>query len=211
MKLRFTVVAMLFASLLVLASVNIAQAQWDALSSGYAVTTDKHGQIVIIGQSVTAWAGTNDTTVDEVEFRWLDPAGNLAIDPQFVGVFGPYKTPGVPPPEDLPPGVSVPEEIVEWAGLRDGSGDPGHFPEVDIFYAINKQIPNIIGDWGVQAIFHDGDGAVHHIRGKNSDIVAIRATSFNVVPEVPFGTIAILLSWFGILGVFALGKKHFHE
>lgn len=204
MKLRFTLVAMLLASVLVCASINIAEAQWDALSSGYAVTTDQHGKIVPIGLPVTAIAGTNDSTVKTVEFVWHFPNGSVYVDPPpRIPVFGPYKTPNVP--------LGVPEEIVDWARLRDGSVDPGHFPQVDVWYANNTQIPNVIGDWGVQAIFHDGVASAHHIRGKNSDTVAIRATSFNVVPEVQFGTIAILLGWFGVLGIFALRKKHFHE
>jgi len=203
MILRSTVVAMLLASLLILASVSIAEAQWDALSSGYAVTTNYHGKIVPIGLLVTAIAGTNDSTVKTVEFIWHFPNGTVCADIPGIPVFGPYKTPKVPP--------GVPEEIVDWAGLRDGSGDPGHFPQVDVWYANNTQRPDVIGDWGVQAVFHDGVLSAHHIRGKNSDTVAIRATSFNTVPEVPFGTIAILLGWFGVLGIFALRKKHVHE
>ena len=137
---------------------------------------------------MTATAGTTDSEVKKVEFRWLDPDGNLVWDVN-VTVFGPYTTP------DVPDNITLPPEIIEWAEENQG---------IDIWYAQNTQIPDVLGDWGVQAIFHDSG----KIQGKNSDIVAIRATSFNVVPEVPFGTIVILLSMFGALGVFAIKRKH---
>jgi len=195
MKLRYTATAILFASIIVLASSNVAQAQWDALSSGYAITTNWHGEEVPIGQSVTAWAGTTDSAVDEVEFRWLDPSGNMAVDPPpHVSVFGPYVTPAVPD--------GVPEEIVEWSIKYQG---------VEVWYAFNTQGPDvldILGDWGVQANFYDiPNPGPKSLRGRNTDIIAIRATSFNVVPEVPFGTIVILLSMFGALGVFATRRR----
>jgi hypothetical protein len=197
MKHRFTVAAILLAFLLVIGSANIAQAQWDALSSGYAVTTNWHGEDVPIGQSITAWAGTTDSLADGVEFRWLDPSGNLAVIPAprvLVSVLGPYVTPSVP--------SGAPQEIVDWA-IK--------YPGQTVWYATNTQGPdvlNILGDWGVQANFYDSDNPVKTLRGRNSDIIKIRATSFNVVPEVPFGTIVILLSMFGALGVFATKKKH---
>jgi len=188
MKLRFAVAAILFTILLILASANIAQAQWPALASGYAVTTNWHGKDVPIGQSVTAWAGTTDSAVKTVEFKWLDPSGNVVIiPPPRVSVFGPYTTPNHP--------SNVPQEIVDWSNK---------YPGVTVWYANNTQTLNILGDWGVQAIFHDS-GKI--MKGKNSDIVRIRATSFNVVPEVPFGTIVILLSMFGALGIFAVKRK----
>jgi len=200
MKMRFIV--LLLVSFLVFTSISMVQAQWDALSSGYAVTTDKHGQIVIVGlESVTAWAGTTDDTIQIVEFVWHLPA-----DPPYYEavqwdenetIFGSYVTPDYPP--------DAPQEIKDWAALRDGSGEPGHYPIVTVYYAKNgPKVPDVIGDWGVQALFHN-----HHTTpGHDTTKVMVRATSFEVVPEVPFGTIAILLSWLGILGVFALRKKH---
>jgi len=190
MKLQYAVVAMLLASLLALATVDIAEAQWDALGSGYAVTTDFHGKEVLPGFLVTATAGTSDSIVKTVEFRWISPDGSVYASP-IVPVFGPYTTP------DFPPGITLTPEITSWITDPKNAG-------IEVWYAQDAQIPNAVGDWGVQAIFHD----TGKIRGKNSDTIAVRATSFNVVPEVPFGTIAILLSWIGILGVFVLRKKH---
>jgi hypothetical protein len=46
---------------------------------------------------------------------------------------------------------------------------------------------DIMGDWGVQALFIGPGGTV---KEQVSDVIAIRATSFNVIPEVPIlGTI----------------------
>ena len=188
MKPRFAVATILFAILLVFANTNIAQAQWPAISSGYAVTTDWHGEDVLIGESVTATAGTTDSNVTQVEFRWLDPGGNVEFGGGiFVDVFGPYTTPDVPP--------NVPQEVIDWAVDH---------PGVDVWYANNIQTPEILGDWGVQALFHAGSG---NIKGQDSTIVAIRASSMNTVPEVPFGTIAMSLSMFVILGVFTIKRK----
>lgn len=200
MKLRFVVVTMVLVTLLVFGSTNLAKAQWPAMSSGYAVTTNWHGEDVPIGESVTAIAGTTDNEVEKVEFRWLDPDGNPVWEGDLttVDVFGPYTTPNVPQGVvDL--GV---QEIIDWANAN---------PGVTIWYANDTRTPDILGDWGVQAFFIDESNPTKSLRGKNSDIIAIRATSFNVVPEVPFGTIVILLSMFGSLSVYAIRRKHFSK
>jgi len=62
-------------------------------------------------------------------------------------------------------------------------------------------------NWGVQALFLDAEGK---LQGPNPyPIVQIKAISWHAVPEVPFGTIAILLSMLGALSVFAIKKKAF--
>ena len=52
--------------------------------------------------------------------------------------------------------------------------------------------PDSLGDWGVQAFFQDGEGkTVQEVE----DVVAIRATSFNAVPEIPLlGTASIAIA-----------------
>lgn len=196
MKLPYAIVAALLTSFLLLAGVNLADAQWEALGSGFAVTTNYHGIDVPLGQPVTATAGwapalapeqLREIVVHEVEFVWHYPDGTVAMS-ATVPVSGPIVAPGVPP-------APIPPEISKWA-----QDNPG----ITYWYAQNAQIPTAAGDWGVQAIFHD----TVRICGKNSDTVRIRSTSFNMVPEVPFGTAAILLSWIGILGIFAVRKKH---
>ena len=56
--------------------------------------------------------------------------------------------------------------------------------------------PDSLGDWGVQALFVGSDGQTIQ---EVENVVAIKATSFNVVPEVP------ILGTAGIAGAMALG------
>jgi hypothetical protein len=59
--------------------------------------------------------------------------------------------------------------------------------------------PDSIGDWGVQVIFQGPTGQT-----VNSfvDKIAIRATSFNVIPEVPLlGTVGASAAMIGALGL----------
>jgi len=198
MKLPYIVVVFLLTGLFLLAGVNLADAQWDALSSGFAVTTNYHGKDVLIGQSVTAtagWApalapaGIRDIEVETVEFVWHFPNGTVAYT-DIVGI----STDSITTPNEAPP-APIPPEISEWGEK---------YPGVEYWYAQSTHAPTVLGDWGVQAIFHN----TVRICGKNSETIRVRGTSFNVVPEVPFGTAVILLSWIGLLGVFAVRKKH---
>ena len=62
-----------------------------------------------------------------------------------------------------------------------------------------------IGNWGVQALFLDAEG---NLQGPNPyPIVKIRAISYHVTPEVPFGTIATILTMLGALGVFSIVSR----
>lgn len=72
---------------------------------------------------------------------------------------------------------------------------------------VSTGVPDQTGDWGVQALFYDSGG---HGRGPLAGLpekVAVKGTSFFVVPEIAFGTIAVLSATFGALGIFALKKK----
>ena len=177
MKTRYLALALLPLCLLV----ATAYAQWPPIGNGYAVTTNWHGKNVPIGESVTAWAGTQDTSVTQVEFRWHDPAEQTVWD-VTVPVFGPYTTSNVP--------LGVPEEIVEWS-----NDNPGYI----IWYATNTQVPDLPGEWGVQAIFRD---PTHGGKGQDSTKVMIRSTSVNVIPEVPIvgtvGAAAVMLLGIGL-------------
>ena len=132
MKLPFAVAAMLLASLLVLASADKAQAQWNDIDHGYAVTTEW-------GHSITAWAGTTDSNVRTVEFQWLDTYGNPAWNHRLA-VFGPYITPNTPP--------DAPQEIISWAEQHPGK---------TVWYASDTQEPEVIGTWIVHSVFHGSD------------------------------------------------------
>jgi hypothetical protein len=66
-----------------------------------------------------------------------------------------------------------------------------------VYYANSTFTPNAMGDWGVQAKFLD----IHHFcRFTWVEKVARRATSFNVIPEIPLigtagASIAMLLGF----------------
>lgn len=81
----------------------------------------------------------------------------------------------------------------------------GTYQSLQVLWANNTQtIYQPLGDWGIQALFYDEYG---DIRGQDSGIVAIRATSFEAVPEVPFGTIATILAFFGALALYVTRWK----
>jgi len=74
-----------------------------------------------------------------------------------------------------------------------------------IWDAYDTQTLDMMGNWGVQALFIDEEG---RLQGPNPyPIVKIKAISWHVIPDVPLGTIAAILSMFGALGVFAIVKR----
>ncbi len=139
---------------------------WSAIDgSGYAVTSNWHGIDVTGYQEVTITAGTTRASIHVVIFRWNDPAGNTVWE-DTVPVSGPLTTPQTPP-------EPIPDELEQWATTN---------PDVTYFYAQAKRTPNIPGDWGVQAFFIGADG---RSKAGLEDVVTVRATSFNLIPEVP--------------------------
>jgi len=136
--------------------------------------------------------------------------------------------------ENFPDPVMIGDPVIAWAGTTndqidevkfrwlppEGSGldpivavgtDEGYVdvPGVGRVYQwSNTQYPNVEGDWGVQAVFYDAAG---HGQGPIPDQplkTQIRARSFFAVPEVPIGTITVVVAMFGALGFFALKRKH---
>jgi len=182
----------LLVALTLIVTPTIVQAQWPAINSGYAVTTNWHGIDVPLGASVTAWAGTTDSTVEKVEFIWKDADGNVVRDEMVTvdATLDKYTTPAVPP--------GAPPEIVDWAQKPMNWG-------ITIWYAQDTypSVTDPLGDWSVKAKFINAFGQTV---SSESDSFPVRATSFNVVPEVSFGTIAILIAMFGAL----LASKRFH-
>ena len=74
-----------------------------------------------------------------------------------------------------------------------------------IWDANDTQTLDMVGNWGVQALFLDSEG---NLQGPNPyPIEAIRAISYHVVPEVPLGAITAVLSMLGALGVFAIVRR----
>jgi len=175
----------IFAIMLVLVSVglllsiNTVYAPWTTLGTGYAITSNVHGIDILPGTPVTITAGTLDSNVVKITFRWHEPPdGN-----------GPVRW-----------------EVTKFVYTNGTQGQWNDGTWADIRYANDTQTPDIIGDWGVQAFFRDSTGKD---RAGLANVISIKATSFNTVPEVPFGTIAILVSMFGALSVFIIKKKTF--
>jgi len=113
-----------------------------------------------------------------------------------------------------PPHPEATEVVFRWHRPDGSHYDVGPKPltlsgdtwdGLPIWDAYDTQTLVMIGDWGVQALFCDEEGK---LQGPNPyPIVQIRAISYHVIPEVPFGTIATILSMLGALGAFAIVKK----
>lgn len=188
MKLRLISASILLAGILIVLAVNIAYAQWAAIKdSGYAITTDWHGETVPFGERVTAWAGTTNSSVYKVEFEWLNETDHVIFEENITNLVS-YTTPSVP--------LGVPQEIIDWADK---------YPNYTILYANSSQIPNSIGNWTVKAYFYALGG---HVRGPETNIVKMRATSLHTVPDIPVvGTAGAVAAMLLGLGLFWHKKK----
>jgi hypothetical protein len=135
-KIHTCYVASYFAQLI---NSKYSQAQWSAISSGYAVTTNFHGIDVPVGQPVWAIAGTTDSSITEIIFSWLDPDGNpVETEPVentgFVTIC----------PSDAP------QEVKDWTAAND---------DATVWYASSELFaPSQVGDWTVKATFIGATG-----------------------------------------------------
>lgn len=163
---------------IILISVSVVNAPWSTLGTGYAITSNYHGVDILPGTPVTITAGTLDSNVVKITFRWHEPPdGN-----------GPVRW-----------------EVTVPIFTNGTTGQWNNGTTAEIRYAQNTQTPDVLGDWGVQAFFRDSTGKD---RADLTNVINIKATSFNAVPEVPFGTLAILTAMFGAIAIFAIKKKH---
>jgi len=73
----------------------------------------------------------------------------------------------------------------------------------------SSYILNVAGDWGVQAYYYNDTNAPFDEYKLTSGKIAIKAISFliNVIPEIPYGTIGILLTMLGAFFVFYIRSK----
>lgn len=161
--------------------INVTYAPWQSIESGYAITTDYHGEIVPPGTLVTATAGTTDSSVEKVTFRWHFPNGSVAREIEA----SPLLTSPYPPP-------NVPQEVIDYEN------------STIIWYVQDDMVPNVVGDWGVQAFFQGNDGKD---KSNVTDVIMIRAESFEAIPETPMGTIGAAATMIIALALFALKKK----
>jgi hypothetical protein len=113
-----------------------------------------------------------------------------------------------------PPWPTATQVVFRWNGPDGSSFDVGPidltlsgdtWDGLPIYDAYDTQTLDLMGDWGVQALFIDEDGK---LQGPNPyPIVKIKAISWHVIPEVPLGTIAAIISMFVALSVFARRVK----
>ena len=186
MKLRIYIAAILLLGALTVCS-GLAYAadlkgSWNALSSGYAITRwPWDGGEIFVGDDATVRAGTT-----------------------------------VPPP---PEGSGPTQVVFRWIRPNGSSWDVGPVdlaPSGDtwdgkpIYDAYDTQTIDMLStpteDWGVQALFLDENGT---LKGPSTPypIVKIKAISWHAIPEVPFGTIAAALAFFGALAIYAVKTK----
>lgn len=191
MKLTYSSTLML-TCVLVIIGASAASADgyqgWSPIkNTGYAVISNYQGMEVPPGQTVWVTAGTTNLSITNIVFRWHDPNNNTVWEDN-IPVQGPITTPSVP--------GNVHQEVIDWANNNQG---------VAYLYAQSAHEPNIIGDWGVQAFFI-GEG------GKNvngiTNVIKIRSTSFNVIPDLPIvGTAGALVTMFFGLSFFLHKKR----
>lgn len=157
-----------------ISTAGFANAPWSTIGTGFAITSNVHGIDIPPATAVTVTAGTLDSRVTHVTFRWHMPNDTVARQ------------------------VIVPV-------FTNGTTDQWNNGTVALVrFAIDTYSASVLGDWGVQAFFQDSVGTA---RAGLEDVIKIRATSFNVIPEVPFGTLMILIGMFGALGVLSVRRK----
>lgn len=178
MKARFAALGIpVILGILILSSA--VYAPWSTLGTGYAITSNVHGIDVPPGTPVTVTAGTLDSNVMNVTFRWHEPPdGN-----------GPVRW------EDTVP-IFTDGTYGEW---NNGT-------TAEIRYAENTHTlpPDVLGDWGVQAFFRDSTGKD---KANLTNVIKTKATSFNAVPDVPYGTIGAAAVMLIALGLFVIKKR----
>lgn len=83
-------------------------------------------------------------------------------------------------------------------------GVPGVEDGTPVRRFTDSYAPDIIGNWSVKATFINAFGQTP---ASENDSFPVRATSFHVIPEVPLGTIAIILTMFASMGFFTIRKR----
>ncbi len=98
------------------------------------------------------------------------------------------------------PDGNVMFEVVDNTATADGE-----FEGKTIFTFSSAEVVNDQGDWGVQALFQDGEGKT---KEGIEEVVSIKATSFFVVPDLPFiGTLGATMAGLLGLGLLAVKRK----
>ena len=173
---------------------SVVHASWSTLETGYAVTSNWTGLETEDGTPVTITAGTLDSTVTSVTFRWLaisDGNGDYLLE------------------ETVP--VYTNGTIGQW---KDGT--PAEIRYADSTYTVPQ------GFWIVQTLFINSEGDSSMVLGNSegeNNIVTQKCLWVNAmaiqsdynpvfqVPEIPIGTIGASVAMAAALGLFMIKKK----
>jgi hypothetical protein len=162
---------------------SLVHASWSTLGTGYAVTSNINGTPVA-GNPVTIIAGTLDSTVKVVTFRWLAPpngSGECLLD------------------ETVP--VYTNGTIGQW-----NNGTQTEIRYAQSTYKVYE------GEWKVQVIFHSSEGEAiaektFRIDVEDNSLVPTDTGTIFHVPELPLGTIGATVAMAAALGLFMIKKK----
>ena len=178
MKSKLAILA--FISLLVLIPAVVLADPWSAIDSGFAVTTNHHGEDIIPPPDPPLRAKVGLLAAEYPRLIWVevelrDPDG-VVVDSQVV-----YPGPDFVP--DTSPG-----------------GNPIMYAWTDPFAPASWTI----GHYSVKAYFYLTGG-----RGlaNAEDLDAMRATTVMTVPELPIGTLGAIAALFAGLGIYSLLKS----
>ena len=171
---------------------SLVYASWSTLETGYAVTSNMKGTPVA-GNPVTITAGTLESTVETITFRWFAPpngAGEILLD----------------------------ETVPIYTNGTTGQWTNG--TEAEIRYA-QSTYKVYQGEWKVEVIFHTYEGEItaeitinvedtagYSLVGTDTDATFDNHNETNfVIPELPIGTIGATVAMAAALGLFAIKKK----
>jgi hypothetical protein len=165
---------------------SIVLASWSTLGTGYAVTSNWDGQQIESDTPVTITAGTLDSTVTSVTFRWLvfpDGSGDYLLE------------------ETVP--VYTNGTIGQW---KDGT--PAEIQYANSTYVISR------GFWVIQILFINSEGESNIVErcywidaiGYDSLFPVPEESPFHV-PEIQLGTIGASVAMAAALGLFMTKKK----
>jgi hypothetical protein len=173
---------------------SVVHASWSTLETGYAVTSNWEGIQIQSGTPVTLTAGTLDSTVTSVTFRWVGPpdgSGDCLLD------------------ETVP--VYTNGTIGHWE-----NGTAAEIRYAESTYEISQ------GLWNVQIIFSNAEGDSNLVLGNSEgndntvernywlgakDYYYDYDESFFHVPEIALGTIGASVAMAAALGLFMIKKK----
>jgi len=171
----------LFGLLALMAMSTVVQADpWSAIDSGYAVSTNYHGEETPVPPDPPLMARVgvlleNFALLDYVEVHLRDPSDDV-VDIVVV------------PASAFVPGLSP-----KGADIMEAWSDPLE-PEEGTW---------LIGHYSVKAYFYAVEGAAEPELANCEDLEAMRATTVMTIPEVPIGTLTVLLAMIAGLAIFA--------